>query len=119
MTTLRPSELVDALALDVPHELLPDPIEGTPSAGSVTLDERNGVEVGVWEMTTGTAADTEIDETFVVLAGAATVRFQEVPGLSAPPADLALSPGSVVRLAAGTRSVWTVTETLRKIYIAT
>jgi uncharacterized cupin superfamily protein len=29
-----------------------------------------------------------------------------------------LAPGSVARLTAGERTVWTVTETIRKVYIA-
>ena len=33
-------------------------------------------------------------------------------------AELTLGPGDVVRLAAGTETVWTVTETLRKVYFS-
>ena len=43
-------------------------------------------------------------------------------GYRAFPADgspaLTLGPGDVVRLAAGTETVWTVTETLRKVYFS-
>jgi uncharacterized cupin superfamily protein len=76
------------------------------------LDEREGREIGVWEMTPGTATDTEVDEVFIVLAGSATVRFDspELPAIE-------LAPGSVVRLTAGMRTTWIVRETLRKVYV--
>jgi uncharacterized cupin superfamily protein len=46
-----------------------------------------------------------------VLSGRATVT-----GIADQPVELV--PGSVVRLAAGMRSTWTVHETLRKVYLA-
>ena len=57
--------------------------------------------------------DAEVDELFVVVSGDATVEFID-PAL--PSVDL--RPGSVVRLEAGMRTVWTVRETLRKVYVA-
>ena len=52
---------------------------------------------------------------FVVLSGRATVLL----GAGEPDAEtIEIQAGSVVRLAAGTHTVWTVTETLRKIYIS-
>ena len=71
-----------------------------------------GVEVGVWEMTPGTATDVEVDEVFVVLAGAGTVTFDD------DGEQVELGPGSVVRLRAGERTTWVVRETIRKIYVA-
>ena len=44
-------------------------------------------------------------------AGAAIVEFAEGT------APLTLKPGDVVRLAKGAETVWTVTETLRKVYL--
>jgi uncharacterized cupin superfamily protein len=113
--TLDPGVLVAARTLAVPLEPLPDDqvVAGSPSAGFVVLDEREGREIGVWEMTPGTATDTEADEVFVVVAGRATVRF-EAPELPA----IELEPGSVVRLTAGMRTTWIVRETLRKVYVA-
>lgn len=84
---------------------------GAPEAGSRALAAVAGVEVGVWEMTEGTATDVEVDEVFFVVAGTATVSFQDGEIVD-------LSPGTVVRLRAGDRTTWTVHETLRKIYIA-
>jgi uncharacterized cupin superfamily protein len=115
MTELDPGTLVAAGAAAVPHEPLPADqiVAGSPSAGVLVLDERDGREIGVWEMTPGTATDTEVDEVFIVLAGSATVRF-ESPDLPA----IELAPGSVVRLTAGMRTTWIVRETLRKVYVA-
>lgn len=86
-------------------------VEGTPRAGSRALAAVAGVEVGVWEMTRGTATDVEADEVFVVVSGSATVSFHDGETVD-------LSPGTVVRLRAGDRTTWTVHETLRKIYVA-
>lgn len=86
-------------------------VAGAPQTGAEGLGMFGGVNVGVWEMTPGTMRDTEVDEIFVVLHGAATVAFEDR-------APMMLSPGDVVRLHAGQRTVWTVTETLRKVYLS-
>lgn len=86
-------------------------IAGSPRTGAKSLGQFGGVNVGVWEMTPGTMSDTEVDEIFVVLHGAATVEFKDR-------APMKLAPGDVVRLHAGQQTVWTVTETLRKVYIS-
>ncbi len=70
-------------------------------------------EGGVWEMEPGVGTDTEADEVFVVLSGAGTVEFLD-PAL--PP--VALHPGTLVRLEEGMQTRWTVTERLRKLYLA-
>ncbi len=88
-------------------------VAGAPTAAVTTLAEVAGAEVGVWEMSPGTVTDVEADEVFVVLSGDATVAFVD-PALP----SIALRPGSVVRLEAGMRTVWTVRETLRKVYVA-
>lgn len=106
---------VDAASIALAHQPLAadDALSGTPSAALHPLATVGAAEVGIWEMTPGTARDTEVDEVFVVIAGRARITFED-PAL----ADLDVSPGSVVRLAEGMRTVWTVFETLRKIYIA-
>ncbi len=105
--------VIDALAVAVPLAPVPaaQVVAGTPSTGSVDLDEDMGI--GVWEMTVGAMRDVEIDEVFVVVAGAATVEFDS-PALPA----IELAPGAIVRLEAGMKTVWTVRETLRKVYLA-
>jgi uncharacterized cupin superfamily protein len=114
MSTIRPGTGVDAHAVALEHTPLPpgEVVTGSPSTGSVRLAAVGSAELGIWEMTPGTASDTEADEVFVVLSGRAVIRFVD-PELP----DLEVGPGSVVRLAAGMRTVWTVTETLRKVYV--
>lgn len=106
---------VDAIALDLAHAPLPadEVIAGAPTTAVHELATLGGVEVGIWEMTPGTATDTETDEVFVVLSGRATIAFAS-SGLP----DLEVGPGSVVRLAEGMHTTWTVTQTLRKVYVA-
>lgn len=115
MSELVPGTGVDAAALLLEHEPLPadEVFIGRPTTAVHELATLGEVEIGVWEMTPGTASDTEVDEVFVVLSGNARIEFVEPP----LPA-IEVGPGSVVRLAAGQRTAWTVTETLRKIYIA-
>jgi hypothetical protein len=99
-------------------DLAPEPVpsdqalSGAPRTAVHRLTEFGGLEVGVWEMTPGVMRDVEADEVFVVLSGSATVEFAD--GAE----TLHLRAGDVVRLAAGTRTVWSVSETLRKAYLA-
>jgi len=106
---------VVALAVDVPLEpvALDDVLDGEPSTGTVVLGEFGEREYGVWEMTPGSMSDVENDEFFVVVAGAGTVEFLD------DEAVVQLVPGSVMTLAAGTRTIWSVTQTLRKVWMAT
>jgi hypothetical protein len=101
---------VDAAVPTAP--LAPDSVlAGAPAAGSRALAAVSGVEVGVWEMSPGTATDVEVDEVFVVLSGSATVTFEDGERVD-------LAPGTVVRLRSGEHTTWVVHETLRKIYVA-
>ncbi|MBT2483612.1 MULTISPECIES: cupin domain-containing protein [unclassified Microbacterium] len=112
---LRPGTATDAAALDLVHAPLPsdEVIAGTPTTATRILSTLGDTEIGVWEMTPGTASDVEADEVFVVLTGRATIAFED----TTLPA-IGIGPGSVVRLVEGMRTVWTVTETLRKVYVA-
>lgn len=104
----------DAAGVALSHEPVAadQAVAGAPTTGWVALGSTvDGAEVGVWEMTPGTMSDVEADEVFVVVSGRATVSFADGR------APLALEPGSVVRLDAGAETVWTVTETLRKVYV--
>ncbi len=86
-------------------------VSGSPVVGVAELGMLGDREYGVWEHSVGASSDVEADEVFVVLFGAATVDF-------ADGTIVELGPGSVGRLHDGQRTVWTVTETLRKVYIA-
>lgn len=114
MTAVPGVDPVVALAVDVPLEPVPTDrvLDGEPYAGAVVLGEFDGREYGVWEMTPGEMSDVEDDELFVVVAGAATVEFLDDEEV------VRLVPGSVMTLAAGARTIWTVTQTLRKVWIA-
>lgn len=81
------------------------------TAAAEPLATLGETEVGLWEMGPGVDHDTEVDEVFVVLAGRGTVRFEDGEVVE-------LRPGVAVWLRAGERTTWTVTETLRKVYVA-
>ncbi|MFI5425458.1 cupin domain-containing protein [Aeromicrobium sp. UC242_57] len=87
-----------------------DIVQGTPTASSATLAELASAEIGIWRLTEGQVTDTEVDEVFIVLAGQGRVELEDGSVLE-------LQPGTVARLRAGERTAWTITETLRKIYI--
>ena len=110
---VNPNSSISAAALDLETQPVPpdQTVNGRPRTGVHTLTEFGGIEVGVWEMTPGVMTDVEADEVFVVLSGSATVEF----GDGSP--AIGIGPGDVVRLAEGAETVWTVTETVRKIYL--
>ena len=110
---LKVNAAIDAADVELEHEPVAagDVVEGTPTTGLLTLVESDDLEIGVWEITPGVVTDTEAAETFVVLSGAATVEFLD----GGEP--LTLRAGTVGRLAEGARTRWTVTETLRKVYV--
>ena len=110
---VKPNTVVHAATLDLDHEPVPadQSVRGEPTTAATALDEFGGLEVGVWEMTPGVMTDVEADEVFVVVSGSATVEFGDGSQ------SLRIGPGDVVRLAAGAETVWTVTETLRKVYL--
>jgi uncharacterized protein len=96
----------------IADELAPETvIAGTPSVRSRELwtsaDGRH--ESGVWEITPGVVSDVESAEVFVVISGRARVEVQDGPVLE-------LAPGVVGSFPAGARTVWHVTDTLRKVY---
>ncbi len=86
-------------------------IKGSPRTGTKSLGQFGDVNVGLWEMTPGTMSDTEVDEIFIVLHGSGTVDFKDRESIS-------LAAGDVVRLHAGQQTVWTVTDTLRKVFLS-
>lgn len=97
-------------------ELGPDPIDpaqivsGDPVAtGADVAEGRSGAVTGVWRIEPGVVTDTEVEETFVVLEGRATI---ECDGKRHE-----LRPGSVCVFEAGAETTWTVHETLLKAYV--
>lgn len=110
---MKPNSALPAATIELDYEAVPShqSVSGAPTTATATVDAFGGLEVGVWEMTPGVMRDVEAEELFVVLSGSASVEF--VDGS----ATLGLAAGDVVRLAAGSETVWTVTETLRKVYL--
>lgn len=105
--------VVHAASLELDHEAVAadQAVNGAPTTAGLSVDDFAGLDIGVWEMTPGVMTDVEAAEVFVVLSGAATVEFAD----GSP--TLHLAPGDVVRFQAGAETVWTVTETLRKVYV--
>jgi uncharacterized cupin superfamily protein len=101
---------VAAAALEA-YDLEPgDVLAGDPRTAEIGFATVGGAEIGIWEITPGTVKDVEKDEVFVVLSGEGSVSIEggEV---------VELGPGSLVRLAAGERTVWEIRSTLRKVYV--
>ena len=102
----------DATGAALGHEPVDaaDVLGGRPTVGALALSDDGGVELGLWEITSGIVTDVEVDEVFVVLSGRGRVEFDDE-------SSIALAAGTVVRLRAGDRTRWIVYETLRKIYV--
>lgn len=69
-----------------------------------------GLDVGVWEHSTGTSTDSFDDEVFVVIEGRGTVTDQHGRTID-------LAPGVVGVLHPSDETTWVVTEPLRKVWI--
>ena len=110
---MKPNSVVHAAAAALEHQRVPPDQSGAgdPTTGATAIGEFAGREVGIWAMSPGVMTDVEADEVFVVLSGSATIEFAD----DSP--TLTLSAGDVVQLADGAETVWTVTETLRKVYL--
>ena len=110
------AERAGVVAVDAARAALePDPLDpaqvvsGEPRTSALVLSSTSdGQEAGVWRCTPGTFTDLEVDETFVVIEGRATISFDG--------GEVEVGAGDVCELAAGTKTVWTVHETLLKGY---
>ena len=69
------------------------------------------VNIGLWEAGPGVDVDIEVDEIFLVLCGRGTVVLDDSTAIE-------LRPGVLVELHAGDRTTWTITERIRKLYVA-
>lgn len=108
---LDPSSItagVNVIGLELKHSAL-DPsivVEGSPTVGWAMA----GTGFGVWEHSVGVSTDIEVDEVFLVLSGSGRVEFE------GERASLMLEPGTLASLEAGEKTVWTITQTLRKVF---
>lgn len=93
------------------HEPLPDAQvrDGSPTT-AVWEAPIEDLSCGLWEHTVGVSTDVESAEVFVVLSGRARIDIEGQ-------ASLEVGPGDVVELAVGARTVWHVSETLRKFWV--
>jgi len=96
-------------------ELVPDGpgpgrvLAGKPVTSSVVLTSDDKVERGIWQITPGTAVQVAPAGMFVVLSGRATIAVDDGPTYDVGPGDVCIWDG-------GERTIWTVHETLRKVY---
>lgn len=106
---IRAAALPDA---ELPEVAL-DPaqvVSGDPVVRLGEIYDADDLGIGVWQHSVGVSTDVEVDEVFVVLSGRATIEVEGGPTLEVGPGDVGLYP-------AGTRTRWTVHETLRKVYV--
>lgn len=94
--------------------LSPEAVVGgspVPSDGEIAAwSGQPGVVTGVWSCTPGVFADVEVDETFVVLSGRATIEPDDGDAVEVKAGDVCVLP-------AGLRTTWTVHEALLKVYV--
>ncbi|MGO2859509.1 MAG: cupin domain-containing protein [Brevibacterium sp.] len=109
------------------------------TTGFAELGTIGGVDYGLWEMSAGAMRDVEGDEVFLVISGRGRIEFDEPvideaavdetavdefaadeSGAVEPAqSDIALAPGTLVRLKDGMRTRWYIDEgPLRKLFIA-
>lgn len=87
---------------------------GHPETGATVLGELDGREVGVWEMTPGAMTDVEVDELCIIIAGSGEVHRT----INGKRVIQTLRPGSVLQLHDGEETLWVVSSTLRKVFLA-
>jgi uncharacterized cupin superfamily protein len=85
--------------------------DGPVSTGVGIVGNAAFASVGVWEHPAGISTDVEADEVFVVLSGSGRVILSDG-------SELALRPGTVGILEAGTATTWIIDEPLRKVWVA-
>lgn len=108
------NKVVRGITTEVELEAVPaeDTVEGSPRQGVAELGALGDTEVGIWELRDGVTTDTEVDEFFVVLSGRATIELLDEGR------TVEVGAGDVMRLVAGSRTRWTVTDHIRKVYIS-
>ncbi len=110
---LLANHCVDATSVALEYRDLPaeQTASGQPRVGTAELGRLGDQTIGVWELSPSVSTDVEANEFFIVLSGAGTVAFAD----GSP--SLHLKAGSIGHLTEGAATTWTVTETLRKVYV--
>lgn len=102
----------NASAIGLTHRKLDQKLaisEGVTTAVTA-VDVEGDIEVGVWEHSVGQSTDTEVEEVFVVIFGRGKVTCDQG-------GEIELAPGTVGILPSGSRTTWSVTEPLRKVWV--
>ncbi|MFF2371653.1 cupin domain-containing protein [Agromyces sp. NPDC058110] len=86
-------------------------IAGDPQTAEHVLAVRDGLEVGVWEVTPGEFASTKpaMGEVMQFLSGEGSITH-------ADGSVTRIAPGTVLALEPGWSGIWRVTATVRKVY---
>ncbi len=87
-------------------------VSGECALSELAIDrsEDGRIERGIWQITPGVMDDVEIDELFVIISGRVTIEYHDDgTTFEAGPGSMGVSKG-------GTRTRWTVHETVRKVY---
>jgi uncharacterized protein len=93
-----------------PYDPEPDSVlAGNPVTSNVLLTSDDKVRYGIWQITPGTSVQVASAGMFVVLSGRATVAVD-----GGPTFDIGL--GDVCIWDGGERTIWTVHETVRKVW---
>ena len=94
-----------------PEELDPSQIlAGDPATSELTLAESEDGQIsGLWRCTPGVVTDTEVEESFLVITGRATLTYEDGRTFE-------LKPGVTHRFEGGENTTWSVEETILKAY---
>lgn len=84
-------------------------LAGNPVSSNTVLTGDHKVKYGIWQITPGTSVQVASTGMFVVLSGRATVAVDGGPTFDIGPGDVCIWDG-------GERTIWTVHETLRKVW---
>ena len=84
-------------------------LAGNPVTSGIVLTGDDKVKYGIWQITAGTSVQVATPGMFVVLSGRATIAVDGGPTFDIGPGDVCICDG-------GERTIWTVHETLRKVW---
>ena len=93
-----------------PDGLRPDQVlAGNPVTSDLVLARHDNARYGIWEITPGKAIQVAPTGMFVVISGRATIAVEGGSTFDIGPGDVCIWDG-------GERTVWTVYETVRKVW---
>jgi uncharacterized cupin superfamily protein len=84
-------------------------LAGNPVSSDLVLASDEKVSYGIWQITPGTSVQIAPTGMFVVLSGRATIAVEGGSTFGIGPGDVCIWDG-------GERTIWTVYETVRKVW---